>query len=280
MSKTATYRAKIIAEKYGLSLNDIGENKDKLNVNDVRYALCYNKKTKSNYDSQKPDEIRKMTPMQRAVLKSMTQSLLGSAQATNNFEVDITDLVSKYDNLKKRYKGANIKLSYTAIFIKAMAMALEKMPQISAQYVDENTLRIPKTIDIGCAVDVPDGLIVPVIRNANKKDLRSICIELNDIVERSKTGSLTSDDFGNASMSITNLGMYNVTYSTPILNSPESLILGTGAIIETVRVKNGVLMPVSIINFSLTTDHRIIKETDAIKYMEYFTKGLMDFKWT
>lgn len=283
MDKKVTCRAKVIAERLGISLDRLNGtgNNGEITVNDVKRAVLFgtNAAKASAYDSTKPDEIKKMTSMQRTICRSMQESLEGTAQATNKFEADITELVELYKKLKPKYAAAGIKLSYTALFIKALAMALENHPMVRVQYVDEETLRIPKDISIGCAVDIPDGLVVPVIRNANLKDLRTICLELFDLTNKAKNNGLTMDDFGNASMSITNLGMFGATYSTPVLNSPEAMILGSGSIMQVLRMKNGIMTPVQIVNFSLTTDHRIIKDSDAALFMADFIGGLKEFKW-
>ena len=225
------------------------------------------------------DVIVKMSTMETAIAKAMQNSLLTTAQATIATEAEITELVRVYKQLKGKYTNAGVKLSYTAMLIKAVAMALENHKALRSTMADENHIKISSRIHIGVAVDIPGGLIVPVIRDANMKDLRTICLELSDLTQRAKDNKLTSDQLGGATITITNLGMFGITYFTPVLNVPESSILGVGAIIEKLMVKDGGFYPASVMNFSLTHDHRIVNGAPAARFLKEVTASLQDFKW-
>lgn len=225
------------------------------------------------------DVIVKMSTMETAIVKAMQNSLLTTAQATIATEAEITELVRVYKQLKGKYTNAGVKLSYTAMLIKAVAMALENHKALRSTMADETHIKISSRIHIGVAVDIPGGLIVPVIRDANMKDLRTICLELSDLTQRAKDNKLTSDQLGGATITITNLGMFGITYFTPVLNVPESAILGVGAIIEKLMVKDGGFYPASVMNFSLTHDHRIVNGAPAARFLKEVTASLQDFKW-
>ena len=225
------------------------------------------------------DVIVKMSTMETAIAKAMQNSLQTTAQATIATEAEITELVRVYKQLKGKYTNAGVKLSYTAMLIKAVAMALENHKALRSTMADENHIKISSRIHIGVAVDIPGGLIVPVIRDANMKDLRTICLELSDLTQRAKDNKLTSDQLGGATITITNLGMFGITYFTPVLNVPESAILGVGAIIEKLMVKDGGFYPASVMNFSLTHDHRIVNGAPAARFLKQVTASLQDFKW-
>ena len=225
------------------------------------------------------DVIVKMSTMETAIAKAMQNSLLTTAQTTIATEAEITELVRVYKQLKGKYTNAGVKLSYTAMLIKAVAMALENHKALRSTMADENHIKISSRIHIGVAVDIPGGLIVPVIRDANMKDLRTICLELSDLTQRAKDNKLTSDQLGGATITITNLGMFGITYFTPVLNVPESAILGVGAIIEKLMVKDGGFYPASVMNFSLTHDHRIVNGAPAARFLKEVTASLQDFKW-
>lgn len=225
------------------------------------------------------DVIVKMSTMETAIAKAMQNSLLTIAQATIATEAEITELVRVYKQLKGKYTNAGVKLSYTAMLIKAVAMALENHKALRSTMADETHIKISSRIHIGVAVDIPGGLIVPVIRDANMKDLRTICLELSDLTQRAKDNKLTSDQLGGATITITNLGMFGITYFTPVLNVPESAILGVGAIIEKLMVKDGGFYPASVMNFSLTHDHRIVNGAPAARFLKEVTASLQDFKW-
>lgn len=238
--------------------------------------------TKAVFDTRPcegEDVIVKMSTMETAIAKAMQNSLLTTAQATIATEAEITELVRVYKQLKGKYTNAGVKLSYTAMLIKAVAMALENHKALRSTMADETHIKISSRIHIGVAVDIPGGLIVPVIRDANMKDLRTICLELSDLTQRAKDNKLTSDQLGGATITITNLGMFGITYFTPVLNVPESAILGVGAIIEKLMVKDGGFYPASVMNFSLTHDHRIVNGAPAARFLKEVTASLQDFKW-
>ena len=237
---------------------------------------------KAAYDTRPcegEDVIVKMSSMETTIAKAMQNSLLTTAQATIATEAEITELVRVYKQLKGKYTNAGVKLSYTAMLIKAVAMALENHKALRSTMADENHIKISSRIHIGVAVDIPGGLIVPVIRDANMKDLRTICLELSDLTQRAKDNKLTSDQLGGATITITNLGMFGITYFTPVLNVPESAILGVGTIIEKLMVKDGGFYPASVMNFSLTHDHRIVNGAPAARFLKEVTASLQDFKW-
>lgn len=238
--------------------------------------------TLSAYDPYPPvgdDVVVMMSSMETTVAKAMHKSLMASAQTTIATEAEVSNLVQVYRQLKGKYAKAGIKLSYTAMIIKAVAMALENHPTLRSTMVDETHIKIRSCIDIGVAVDVPKGLLVPVIRQANLKDLRTICMELVQLTDKAKNGGLVAEDMGNACMTITNLGMFGITYFTPVLNTPESAILGVGALLEKMMVKDGGFYPGHAMNFSLTHDHRIVNGAPAARFLKETLDSLQDFRW-
>lgn len=228
---------------------------------------------------QDGDQIIKMSSMQQTICKAMYNSVHGTAQARIMTEINVENLTKLYKQLKPKYSAVGVKLSYTAFIVKAVAMALENHEAVRTQYVDDKHIKITNKIDIGVAVDVPNGLVVPVIRDANLKDLRQICIDLSDIVDRAKNNKLTSDDFGGGITSITNLGMYNVTYTTPVLNGAEPTILGCGSIFEKPVIKNGGIFIEHVMNLTITHDHRISNGGPVARYLKEVSDNLSDFKW-
>lgn len=225
------------------------------------------------------DVVTKMTQMQNIIAKKMHESLLTTAQTTIATELEITNLTKVYKSLKEKYKNVGVKLSYTALIIKAVAQALENHPKLRTQVFDENHFKINDEINVGIAVDIPNGLVVPVIKNANLKDLRTICIELSDLSERAKNNQLNQDEMSNGTITITNLGMFGITYFTPVLNTPESAILGIGSIIEKVLVKDGAFYAGSVMNMSLTHDHRVVDGAPGARFLQEVTQNLLDFRW-
>lgn len=223
-------------------------------------------------------EVR-MSPMQMAVAKGMYQSLSGTAQTTIMTQADVQPLTGVYASLKGKYAAAGFKLSYTAMLVKAVAQALENHPDVRMRLVDDTHYTIIESIDIGIAVDVPGGLVVPVIRQANLKDLRTICAELADLSARARAGALVDGEMGNGCLTITNLGMFGITYFTPVLNLPEPCILGVGAITQTPVARDGGIFVDAVMNLSLTHDHRTVNGAPAARFLQEVVANLKDFRY-
>lgn len=225
------------------------------------------------------DSLMKLTTMRQAIAKAMQRSLLDTAQTTLMTDANVKNLSVLYQSLKGKYTAAGIKLSYTAMLVKAVAMALENHPKLRTQYADDKHAVTKGSIDIGIAVDVPDGLVVPVLRQANLKDLRAICLELADLANRARDGKLTDADFGNGALTITNLGMFGITHFTPVLNAPETAILGVGAIVDTPVVRDGGIHIEPVLSLSLTHDHRLIDGAPAARFLQELVASLQNFPW-
>jgi pyruvate dehydrogenase E2 component (dihydrolipoamide acetyltransferase) len=190
--------------------------------------------------------------------------------------VDVSTLVETYKKYKPLYKKETIKLSYTAILIKVIATVIKEYPIFHSKITENNQIEIISDINIGIAVDIDDGLIVPVLKNANEKNLRVICKELEELTTRSKKRILSEMDLSGGIITLTNLGMYGVRYFSPILNYPEASILGVGAIEDKPLVNNGKIEIGSILTLSLTHDHRIIDGGPAARFLNAIKELIMN----
>ena len=225
------------------------------------------------------DKVVLMTSIQRATATAMMHSLLESAQTTVMAEAHIAPLKKLYEQLKPKYLVAGVKLSYTVLMVKAVAMALEERPDIRMQIYDERHFRLSTHIGIGVAVDAPTGLFVPVIRDANLKDIRTISLELEDLGARTRAGKLTEGDMGGACMTISNLGMFGVTGFTPVLNPPESALLGVCAMVDRPVARDGGIHIEPTMNLCLTYDHRVINGAPAGRFLNQVIQNLNRFAW-
>ena len=222
--------------------------------------------------------VRKLSAIEKKTAQTMHDSMAGTAQTTIATEVDMTQLVSVYRELKDRYAQEGVRLTYTACIIKAVAMALEDHPKIRTTLIDEEQVRISNRISVGVAVDLPDdSLIVPVIRDANLLDLRSIALKLRDLTERARNNALQYEELGDASITVSNMGNMGVTYFTPVLNPPEGALLGVGAMREQIVVNQGCMTVAPVIYLSLTYDHRIINGGPAARFLEQVVDTLQHF---
>ena len=210
-----TPKAKVYAEERGIDYSQvIGTGiGGAITLNDLKKISQVNTK-----------EVKLLSEIRKIIAKRMMESLTNSAQASMSMDVDVSSLVALYEKLKPEYMEEGIKLSYTAFILKAVAIALKKHPIICTQLGPSNDLKIKEEINIGVAVDIEDGLIVPVICNVDKKDLKTICRELKDLSFRARQNQLTVDEMTGGVITVSNLGMFGIKYFTPILNLPENCI--------------------------------------------------------
>jgi pyruvate dehydrogenase E2 component (dihydrolipoamide acetyltransferase) len=205
--------------------------------------------------------------VRQVIFDRMHQSLQQSAQLTLTMEVNAAELGRFRKILVDSLKDKNIKISYNAILVKVIARALEAHPKMNASVIKDE-IWLWESVNVGVAVDAEQGLIVPVVRDANKKDLLAIQKDIDDKVERSKNKKLVPDDLQGGTFTLTGLGFLDIEAFTPILNPPEVGILGVGKIIEKPVVENGQITVGQRMMLSLTFDHRIIDGADGARFLK------------
>ncbi len=196
------------------------------------------------------------------IAKRMLGSIQGMAQLTLLTEADVTELVDLRESLKAQFP-----LTYTDLILRACAQALEQHPRLNAT-LDGDYIRILPEINIGLAVALEDGLIVPVIPNTNRLSLQQISETRQRLVERARTGKLTLDEYNGGTFTLTNLGTYDIDGFTPIINPPEAAVLGVGRIVEKVVVHNGKIAQRAMLTLSLTIDHRIVDGAPGAAFLK------------
>lgn len=200
-------------------------------------------------------EIRPLTGMRRTIADRMRRSLQDSAQLTLHTEADVTDLVAHRQAYLRGGPEKRERITYADFIIKAAAEALRRHPKINAA-IAGNEIHYLEEIAVGFAVALDDGLIVPVIRRANEKSLPEIARETADLAARARAGRLMPGDVTGGTFTVSVLGVIDAF--TPILNPPESAILGVGRIVEKPAVHEGAIAIRSLMALSLTIDHRVI----------------------
>jgi pyruvate dehydrogenase E2 component (dihydrolipoamide acetyltransferase) len=216
--------------------------------------------------------------MRKMVADHMIQSHLTSARVTVLEEVDVTEFVaSRNELIKDPVKTGGIQISYTHLFIKAIAQALRKHMILNSTIVD-NEIQVLEEINIGMALALPDGnLIVPVIHQADKKNILEIARRAKDLQEKAKIGKLTLDDVRKGTFTLTNIGMLpGSRWTTPIINQPQCAILGTGAVREAPVVRDGQIAIRWVVSISLTFDHRIVNGLPASLFLQTLSQLLED----
>ncbi|WP_442580982.1 dihydrolipoamide acetyltransferase family protein [Mesorhizobium sp. ASY16-5R] len=203
-------------------------------------------------------EVRRpLAGMRRAIAQKMMQSLQSTAQMTGFGRVDMGEAVRMRQACLAAEADLGVRVSYTDIVLKACAGALAAMPEINASIVGEEIVTWGD-VNVGLAVALDDGLIVPVIHNADRKSIAEIARERIDLAGRARAGRLTRDDMEGGTFSLSNFGSYGGDFETPILNAPQSALLGIGAITDEPVVRAGQIVIRPMMMFSLTFDHRLI----------------------
>jgi pyruvate/2-oxoglutarate dehydrogenase complex dihydrolipoamide acyltransferase (E2) component len=222
--------------------------------------------------------VKSKTPlkgMRGAIAEHMQRSLAVSAQLTSMGEIDATELVKTRNLLVQKEAALGARVSYTDILVVAVASALVDNPIINSSII-ENEVVAWEDVNIGVAVALEQGLIVPVVRNAEGKSLPEISKEVTSLAEKARAGKLMPDDVAGGTFTITNLGALGGGwgFGTPIINQPQSAILGTGSIVERAVVRDGAVVAASVMTYSFTFDHRVIDGLPAARFMARLTELL------
>jgi len=204
--------------------------------------------------------------MRKAIGERMHASLQSTAQLTLMAEFDVTELVRLRGQLVEAWREAGIRVSYTDLVVKAAAKALREHPRVNASLESDRIVVHPE-VNIGIAVALDEGLIVPVLRDADRKTLKEVARESADLAERARAGKLSLDDVTGGTFSITSLGMYGIDGFTPIINPPQAAILGVGRIREAIALDGERPVARQRMTLSLTIDHRVLDGAPAAAFL-------------
>ncbi|MHA2061353.1 MAG: dihydrolipoamide acetyltransferase family protein [Candidatus Sifarchaeia archaeon] len=209
-------------------------------------------------------EEKKFFGIQKLTAKKVTESYQNIPQLTHVMEADMTNLVNYRNGLITK---KDMKISYTAFLVKAVAIALERHANLNAT-LSGDMIKIYDDINIGVAIATPDGLVVPVVHNTNKKHIIDVNNEIRALINKTKEKKLRSNDYLNRTFTVSNLGMYDIDFFTAIINPPEAAILSVGRIVEKPAVINKGIHVRSMMYLSLTYDHRIIDGAPAAEFLQ------------
>jgi len=228
------------------------------------------------------DEVIPMDRVRKLIADHMVMSKQTSPHVTSFIDADVTRLVNWRNANKDKFLAAEgQKLTLTPIFIDAIARALYDFPMVNISVEGSNIIK-KKNINIGMATALPDGnLIVPVIKNANEKNLTGLAKAVNDLAERARNNKLKPDDITGGTFTITNFGSYHNLAGTPIINQPQAAILGTGVVRKTpwvIETPDGDMIAIrQIIILSLSYDHRVIDGALAGKFLQRIKEILENY---
>lgn len=218
-------------------------------------------------------EKKSFNGVRRATVKSMSQSWSLIPHVTQFDKADVTGLMDQIQ--KKNKKNAESKLTMTAVIVHQLASALQEFPEFNASIdVANEEILLKKFYNIGVAVDTHRGLLVPVLRQVDQKDVLKISEELNDVAARAREAKVTLDELKGATFTVTNLGGLGTSYFTPIVNWPEVAILGVGRAEVTPVLEKEKWVPKKILPLSISYDHRLIDGANAARFLRFIAQAL------
>ncbi|MGQ9488588.1 MAG: dihydrolipoamide acetyltransferase family protein [Armatimonadota bacterium] len=213
-------------------------------------------------------QVVKLAGLRKLVAENVVKGFFSAPPVTLVTEVDMTDCVALREQLLPEVeKIYNTRLTYTDLIVKATARALREFPIMNST-LRENEIILHPDVNIGVAVAVEEGLVVPVIKSADRKTLGEISRELRELAERAHTGKSTPDDLSGGTFTITNLGAYEVELFNPVLVPGQTGILGVGRIAEKPAIRDGQVVARHLMNLCLTFDHRVVDGAPAARFLQ------------
>jgi pyruvate dehydrogenase E2 component (dihydrolipoamide acetyltransferase) len=283
----ATPVARAMAKEMGVDINEVEGTgpggrvmKEDIQRHKKQQAYKSEPAKADKTESSNQVEIENLSQIRKSIAKNMINSKHKAAHISVFDDAEVSELIRLRNKFKEKLAQEGIKLSYLPFIIKATALALKKHKTLNSEMDLENGKLIYKEYyNIGIAVDTEDGLLVPVIRNADKKSVKEIATELSDISEKARNRTISLEDMKDGTFTITSYGSIGGKYATPIINYPQAGILGIGKLHEAPVVKQGQLAVGNIMPLSLSVDHRIVDGGNATRFfndiIDYLSEPLL-----
>jgi len=221
-------------------------------------------------------QIVPMSVMRRKIAEHMVLSAHTSPHVYSVYEVNFSRVAALRAKKKAAYEAAGSKLTFTAFIAKAAVEALREFPIVNAS-VDGDSIVYKKDINLGIAVALEHGLIVPVIRNADEKNLVGLSRAIDDLAARARAKKLNPDEVQGGTFTITNPGIFGATYGLPLINQPQVAIMGVGAIEKRAVVIDDAIAIRPMCHISLGYDHRLVDGADAGRFLTFFKERIEQF---
>jgi pyruvate dehydrogenase complex dihydrolipoamide acetyltransferase, long form len=205
-----------------------------------------------------------VTQMRKTIARRLSESLFTAPHFYLTIQVDMDSAIAARTKINE---VAPLKVSYNDLVIKAAAVALKQHPAVNASWLGDK-IRYNEHVNIGVAVAVEDGLLVPVVRFADGKSLSHISAEVKDFAQRAKTKKLQPADWEGSTFTVSNLGMFGIDQFTAIINPPDACILAVGGIQQVPVVKNGAVVPGNIMKLTLSCDHRVVDGATGAAFLQ------------
>jgi 2-oxoglutarate dehydrogenase E2 component (dihydrolipoamide succinyltransferase) len=214
-----------------------------------------------------------MSIMRKKIAEHMVVSKRTSPHVYTIFEVDMNEVVKRREAMKREFEAEGVKLTFLPFFIEACVRGIKEYPIINSS-VEGDTIIYKKTVNVGIAVALENGLIVPVIKHADQMNLLGLAKTAADLGERARSKRLVPDDVQGGTFTITNVGVFGGTFGLPIINQPQAAIMGLGTITKRPVVIDDAIAIRPIVYLSLSYDHRIIDGADAARFLTVVKREL------
>lgn len=221
-------------------------------------------------------EVVPLRGIRKTIAERMLKSKLTTAQVTHVDEADATELVALREELKQEAERRGARLTFLPLIVKALVPALKEFPYVNSSLDEQSGIVLKKFYNIGIATDTEQGLVVPVVKDADSKDVFAIAAEVDRLASRARSGQLSLDEVRGSTFTVTNVGAIGGLFATPIINVPEAAILGTHKITKRAVVREGRVEARDVMFLSLTFDHRIFDGAYAARFTTKLIETLQD----
>lgn len=230
-----------------------------------------------DFSKQGPTRRESMNNIRRKTVEHMVRSWTTIPHVILEAKADVTDLENLRQKYKPRVQKEGARLTLTAMLLKLTVSALKAFPKLNASVdIQREEVVYKDYYNVGVAVDTPKGLVVPVIRDADTKNMTELAVELGQVSERARAGRLTPDDFTGGTFTLTNLGALGVGHFTPIINYPEVAILGVGRAQWTPIYEDGQFQPRLMMPLSAGVDHRLVDGADGARFLQRIVDSVQE----
>ena len=218
-----------------------------------------------------PPVVRQASSMRRTIARRLTESTQTTPHYYVTIDCDIGPLSDARKAMNAELEAEGKKVSLNDLIIKAAAVALRRVPEVNASWMGKE-IHYHQVVDISVAVAVDEGLMTPVLRDADRKGIVQIAEEVRDLAARARDRKLSIEEMTNGTFSISNLGMYGIEEFTAVINPPEAAILAVGTIREEPVVQDGEVVPGRRMRFTMSCDHRLVDGALGAQYMAAFKR--------
>jgi 2-oxoglutarate dehydrogenase E2 component (dihydrolipoamide succinyltransferase) len=218
--------------------------------------------------SASADSVIPLSPMRRSIAEHMVRSKTIAPHVTTVHEADMSRVLAFIARHQDEFARQNVKLTYTPFFLQAVVAGLRQVPLINAQFTEQGVV-MKRDLNLGIAVAMDDGLIVPVIKHADDKSLLGLARAVNDLAERARAKKLAPDEVTGGTFTLTNYGIFGSLFGTPVISQPQSAILGVGAIQKRVVVINDAIAIRPMVYLALSFDHRLLDGAIGDTFMKH-----------